>query len=98
MGYMLSTQRKWDEGVSAIDAALEQDALFVPQVTPTILPNGQTDSTSFTVYRDMPNGDQYVLNAGVKAGYHAGSYQFLLETAEAMFPNSVVSLQDVGQR
>lgn len=92
MGYMLSNNKQY-EGANAIDAALDCEALFEPQVTGTILPNGETDDSTFTVYREYADGTQAVLNAGVKKGYHAGSYRSLLNTAEAMFPNSVTGMQ-----
>ena len=97
MGLMLTHTNKFD-GATAIDAALDTDALFEPQVTGTILPNGSVSDKSFTVYRELPNGDQTVLNAGVKAGYHAGSYRSLLNTAEAMFPSSVNAMQTWDDR
>jgi len=93
MGFMLTTNKKYTDGVSAIDAALDADALFTPQVTGTILPDGSVDDNTFTVYRTLCDGSQKVLNAGVKRGYHAEGYQSLLNTAEAMFPGSVQSLQ-----
>lgn len=93
MGLMLTNNKKYTEGISAIDAALDADALFTPQVTGTILPDGSVDDSTFTVYRTLGDGSQRVLNAGVKKGYHAESYRSLLDTAEAMFPQSVQSLQ-----
>lgn len=93
MGYMLTTNTNYSNGINAIDAALEADALFEPQVTGTILPNGTVSDDTFTIYREYGDGSQVVLNAGVKAGYHAGSYHYLLETAEAMFPESVTRMQ-----
>lgn len=79
-------------GGSVMDAALDAGALFEPQMTGTILPNGTVDETTFTVYREYDNGDQVVLNAGVKEGYHAGSYAQVVTTADAMFPDSCTSL------
>ena len=93
MGHIISNNKNFGGGINAIDAALDTDALFDPQVTGTILPNGTIDTNTFTVYRDMPNGEQVVLNAGVKKGYYAGSYRSLLNTAEAMFPESVTGMQ-----
>ncbi len=93
MAHMLTRNKTWDQGLSATDAALDADALFEPQLTGTILPNGTVDDSSFTIYRDMADGTQVVLNAGVKEGYYAGSYQSLLNTAEAMFPESVTGMQ-----
>ena len=93
MSYMLATNETYAGGVSAVDAALDAEALFTPKVTGTVLPNGQTDTETFTVYREYADGSQAVLNAGVKAGYHAGSYETLVNTAEAMFPESVTALQ-----
>jgi hypothetical protein len=95
MGLMLSNTNQFD-GINAIDAALDTNALFEPQVTGTIMPNGSIDTDTFTVYRESDDGTQSVLNAGVKAGYHAGSYRSLLNTAEAMFPESVNSMKTWG--
>ena len=92
MGYMLSNNKQY-EGANAIDAALDCEALFEPKVTGTILPNGSVDEDTFTVYREYADGSQAVLNAGVSNSYHAGSYESLLNTAEAMFPNSVTGIQ-----
>jgi hypothetical protein len=92
MGYMLSNNKQFD-GANAIDAALDCNALFEPQITGTLLPNGEKDESTFTVYREYDTGTQAVLNAGVKKGYHAGSYRSLLNTAEAMFPDSVTGMQ-----
>lgn len=93
MGYMLSATKEWEAGVNAVDAALETGALFTPQVTGTILPNGTKSEDSFTVYREYEDGSQVVLNAGVKAGYYAGSYGSLVNTAEALFPETVTSMK-----
>lgn len=93
MGIMLTKNTNWTNGVNARDAALDCDALFEPQVTGTILPNGTVDSKTFTVYRELADGNQAVLNAGVKEGYYAGSYLSLLNTAEAMFPDSVTGMR-----
>jgi len=93
MGYMLNT-RKWEDSPkSAIDAALDMDALFTPQVTGTILPNGTVSDKTFTIYRELSNGEQVELNSGVRRGYHAESYHHLLEIAESMFPNSTTGMQ-----
>jgi hypothetical protein len=93
MAHMLTRSKTWEQGKSATDAALDSDALFEPQLTGTILPNGTVDESSFTLYRELGNGEQVVLNAGVKEGYYAGSYLSLLNTAEAMFPESVTNMQ-----
>lgn len=95
MGIIIGTKTEFD-GANAIDAALDVDALFDPQITGTILPNGTVDEDTFTVYREKADGTQVVLNAGVKKGYHAGSYRSLLNTAEAMFPNTVTKMQTFG--
>lgn len=95
MGIIIGTNAEFD-GANAIDAALDVDALFDPQITGTILPNGTVDEDTFTVYREKQDGTQVVLNAGVKKGYHAGSYRSLLNTAEAMFPNTVTKMQTFG--
>jgi len=93
MGYTLNS-RKWEDSPkSAIDAALDMDALFTPQVTGTILPNGTVSDKTFTIYRELSNGEQVELNSGVRRGYHAESYHHLLEIAEAMFPNSTTGMQ-----
>lgn len=93
MGYMLTKNRNYTEPRTAIDAGLDSDALFEPQITGTILPNGTVCDKSFTVYREYADGEQVVLNSGVKEGYYAGSYKTLLDTAEALFPNSVTNMQ-----
>lgn len=95
MGLMLANNRQY-EAKNAMDAALDVGALFEPKRTPTILPNGTMDTDTFTIYREMSDGSQVVLNAGVKKNYYAGSYATLLETAEAMFPNSVTGMQVFG--
>ena len=92
MGYMLSTNKQYD-GISAIDAALDADALFTPKTTGTILPNGSVDENSYTVYREYADGTQAVLKAGAGANYYTGSYESLLNTAEAMFPGSVTGMK-----
>lgn len=93
MGYMLTNIKTYADGINAIDAALDSDALFEPQTTGTILPNGTVDDSTFTIYREKQDGTQVVLNAGVKKGYYAGSYRSLLNTAEAMFPESVTNIK-----
>ena len=93
MGYMLSTKTDYPEGVDARDAAIDADALFVPKTTGTILPNGTVDEKSFTVYREYADGAQAVLKAGAGANFYTGSYASILNTAEAMFPNSVTSMK-----
>jgi hypothetical protein len=92
MGYMLSTKKQYD-GISAIDAALDADALFTPKTTGTILPNGSVDENSYTVYREYADGTQAVLKAGAGANYYTGSYESLLNTAESMFPGSVTGMK-----
>jgi hypothetical protein len=92
MGYMLSTNKQYD-GISAIDAALDNKALFTPQTTGTILPNGGVDDNTFTVYREYADGTQAVLKAGAGANYYSGSYESILNTAEAMFPESVTGMK-----
>ena len=93
MGYMLTKNKEWENGINAMDAALETESIFEPKISGTILPNGDVDTTTFTVYREYEDGSQAVLNAGVRAGYHAGSYATLINTAEAMFPNTVSKMQ-----
>ena len=93
MGYMLATNKKYADGISAIDAALDADALFTPQTTGTILPNGSVDDNTFTVYREYADGTQAVLKAGAGKNYYTGSYESILNTAEAMFPLSVTGMQ-----
>lgn len=93
MGYMLNTNKQYENGANAIDAALDASALFEPQRTGTLLPNGSECTETFTIYRQYEDGTQAVLNAGVKANYYAGSYRTLLDTAEAMFPNSTTGMR-----
>ena len=93
MGYMLSTNKHYENGVSAMDAALDADALFTPKVTGTILPNGSVDTASNTVYREYADGSQAVLKAGAGNSYYSGSYESILNTAEAMFPESVTAMR-----
>jgi len=93
MGYMLSTNTDYNKGVDARDAAIDADALFIPKTTGTILPNGTVDENSFTVYREYADGTQAVLKAGAGASFYSGSYESILNTAEAMFPNSVTSMK-----
>ena len=83
----------YNKGVSAIDAALDADALFTPKVTGTLLPNGQTDTDTFTLYREFADGTMSVLNAGVSGRFYDGSYRSICEIADAMFPNSVRNLK-----
>ena len=85
MGHMLTHRSEWAHGINAMDGALETESIFEPKVTPTLLPNGTESHKSLTVYREYNDGTQVELNAGVKAGYHAGSYATLINTAEAMF-------------
>lgn len=89
--HIITNSEQVDTGTSVMDAALDAGALFEPKVTGTLLPDGTEDTSTFTVYRETDNG-QVVLNAGVKAGYHAGSYAQLVTTADAMFENSCTSL------
>ena len=91
MGYIIQKSDTVNGG-SVMDAALDAQALFEPQVTGTLLPNGTASENTFTVYREYADGSQVVLNAGVKSGYHAGSYTQLVTTADAMFPDSCTSL------
>jgi len=93
MGYMLSTKHKYEDGINAIDAALDANALFEPQRVGTILPNRTEDDETFTIYREYADGSQVVLNSGVSKNYYSGSYKSLLNTAEAMFPESVTNMQ-----
>lgn len=93
MGYMLATNKKYAEGVNAIDAALDADALFTPKKVGTILPNKTEDEHTFTMYREYADGTQAVLKAGAGANYYTGSYESILNTAEAMFPESVTGMQ-----
>jgi len=92
MGYMLTNNKQY-EGANAIDAALDCEALFEPKVTGTILPNGSVDENSYTVYREYADGTQAVLKAGAGANYYSGSYESILNTAEAMFPESVTGMK-----
>ena len=92
MGYMLATNKQYD-GISAMDAALDADALFTPKTTGTILPNGSVDTDSNTVYREYADGTQAVLKAGAGNSYYSGSYESILNTAEAMFPESVTAMR-----
>ena len=92
MGYIIGHSDNVEEGRSVMDAALDAGALFEPQVTGTLLPNGTVDNSTFTVYREFEDGRQVVLNAGVKSGYHAGSYAQIVSTADAMFPGSCTSM------
>lgn len=91
MGHIIRNSEQVDGG-NVLDAALDAGALFEPQITGTILPSGDVDENTFTVYREYEDGSQVVLNAGVKDGYHAGSYTQLVTTADAMFPESCTSL------
>ena len=93
MGYMLSTNKQYANGVSAMDAALDNDALFTPQKVGTILPNKTEDTETFTIYREYADGTQAVLKAGAGANYYSGSYESILNTAEAMFPESVTGMK-----
>ena len=94
MGHMLTHRSEWAHGINAMDGALETESIFEPKVTPTLLPNGTESHKSLTVYREYNDGTQVELNAGVKAGYHAGSYATLINTAEAMFPNSLTKMEN----
>lgn len=99
MGHIIQASAQVNGG-SVMDAALDAGALFEPQITGTIMPNGTVDTNTFTVYREYADGSQVVLNAGVKEGYHAGSYAQVVTTADAMFPDSCTSLSvlDDGAR
>ena len=94
MGHMLTHRSEWAHGINAMDGALETESIFEPKVTPTLLPNGTESHKSLTVYREYNDGTKVELNAGVKAGYHAGSYATLINTAEAMFPNSLTKMEN----
>ena len=93
MGYMLSTNKQYENGVSAMDAALDSNALFTPKKVGTILPNKTEDENTFTIYREYADGTQKVLKAGAGANYYSGSYESILNTAEAMFPQSVTGMK-----
>ena len=93
MGYMLSTNKQYENGVSAMDAALDNNALFTPKKVGTILPNKTEDTETFTIYREYADGTQAVLKAGAGANYYSGSYESILNTAEAMFPESVTGMK-----
>ena len=93
MGYMLSTNKQYGNGVSAMDAALDNNALFTPKKVGTILPNKTEDKDTFTIYREYADGTQAVLKAGAGANYYSGSYESILNTAEAMFPESVTGMK-----
>ena len=79
---------KVNSNSSVIDCALDAGALFEPKRIHTLLPNGASCDKTFTVYRELEDGSQAVLNAGVTKQYLASSYQLLFDTAEEMFPNS----------
>ncbi len=79
---------KVNDNSSVIDCALDAGALFEPKRIHTLLPNGASCDKTFTVYRELEDGSQAVLNAGVTKQYLASSYQLLFDTAEEMFPNS----------
>jgi hypothetical protein len=96
MGIMISAD---GNHMDVMDRALDADALFTPQVAPLTLPNGS--ETEFkTVYRETEDGEQILLNAAVKQGYHAGSYAGIVQTADALFPGTCtgLSLVDGGKR
>lgn len=92
MGIMLSSDGKTTD---VMDRALDADALFTPQVAPLTLPNG-TETEFKTVYRETADGEQVLLNAAVKQGYHAGSYAGIVQTADALFPGTCTGLSLVG--
>lgn len=104
MGIMFDTMK--DPG-DVMDMALDAGALFVPQVVPLTLPNGTVPTevggthdgeASFnTIYRDTHDGEQILLNAAVRPGYHAASYAQLFKTADTMFPGTCVGLRLVDQ-
>ena len=79
---------KVNDNSSVIDCALDSGALFDPKRIHTLLPNGTSCDKTFTVYRELEDGSQAVLNAGVTKQYLASSYQLLFDTAEEMLPNS----------
>jgi len=90
-----------------MDAALDADALFIPQVVPLALPDGTVpliDSGTHegaaaytTVYREKADGSQVLLNAAVRPGYHAASYAQLFKTADAMFPGTCDGFKLIDQ-
>lgn len=91
------------EAKSVMDAALDADALFTPQIAPLALPDGTVPTVASgkykgepefrTVYRETSDGEQVLLNAAVSPGYHAGSYQQLFATADALFPGTLNSFR-----
>jgi len=95
MGYMYDTNKPL---TSVMDAALDADALFVPQTEPLALPDGTVPTVESgthagepeftTIYREHKDGSQTLLNAAVRPGYHAASYAQLFQTADAMFPGT----------
>ena len=99
---MFNAKDEVEAGTSVLDAALDADALFTPQVAPVALPNGTVpvnrngEPEFSTVYREGANGEQYLLNAGVKPGYCAVGYKGIIETADAMFENACDSLHLIG--
>lgn len=107
MGIMF---KKFDEKVNVIDAALDADALFTPKTAPLALPDGTVpvvesgkhagEDAFTTIYRETADGEQILLNAAVRPGYHAASYAQLFHTADAMFPGSCdgFELVDQGKR
>jgi hypothetical protein len=97
MGIMLKTDEK--NPLDAMDRALDADALFTPKRAPLVLPDG-TETEFSTIYRSVEDGDDVLLNAAVKPGYHAGSYAGIIQTADALFPGTCTGLEviDGGKR
>lgn len=95
---------------SAVDMALDKDALFTPQVAPLTLPNGTVPGITsgvhkgkaeyLMVYRELADGTQHLLNPAVSQQYGVSSYQAVIETAESLFPNTTFqfSSYDNGKR
>jgi hypothetical protein len=94
------------ELTSVQDRALDAGALFQPLVAPITLPNGTIPRVASgsnkglpeasIVYRETADGEQYLLNDGVKPGYCAESYGLLVQSADAIFPNTCETLTVAG--
>ena len=52
---------KVNSNSSVIDCALDAGALFEPKRIHTLLPNGASCDKTFTVYRELEDGSQAVL-------------------------------------
>lgn len=91
--------RDADVAQNATDMALDRGYLFTPKRAPLALPDGTIPTTSkgrpmfHSVYREMPDGSQRLLNPAVGDGFAISGYDLLTQTVDALFPESTIDMK-----